>query len=205
MEGFADSSKRARAGAKRFDLTGLRKAVEDNRVMPAIGVVWQPPGEASHYDLEPDQSGNGTDILVHVQKMPHEEPLLCYLACSSMWRIPPVGTVVALLVPDGDLEAGAIIVGMLPSGSPPAGLDGSTAILDVPKIVMRATAGDAELDATGNVVLGGGTTAAAIANTGTPAAMGLVDWMAAVTSFVNGLASGTLTGPSGYTSTKVKA
>jgi hypothetical protein len=205
MDGFSESSKRGNASAKRVDLTDLRAALRDGRAWTSIGQVYLPPGETSHFDLEPDQSGNGTDVLVHVQQMPNGEPLLCRLACSGVWRIPPVGWEVDLIIPDGELEGGAYIVGAHTTGTVPAALDGDTLTGEAPKVNLKATAGDSVLDASGSVLLGGGTLAVVIANTGTPTAMGLVDWMAAVTSAVNGLAPGSLTGPSGYSSAKVKA
>lgn len=203
MRGFADNSKRSSGGAKRFDLTDLRKALADHRVMPAIGVVYQPQGEPSHYDLEPDQSGNGTDVLVYVMKMPNEEPLLCYLAGGGIWRIPPVGTAVVLLIPDGDLDAGATIVGMLSSGAPPAALDGDTAVCEVPKINFKATGGDAEIDASGSVKLGGGTDPAAVASSA------FETWIGQVETAINTLAPGSiaplLASDTTHKSAKVKA
>jgi len=187
MDGFSDSSKRVRPSAKRLDLTDVREALKDGRVSPALGVVWQPPDQPSHFDLEPDQGGTSTDVLVHVQKMPNEEPLLCYLACGGLWRIPPVGSVVALIIPDGELDAGAVIVGVLASGAPPAALDGSTAALEAPKVHFKATAGDAELDASSSVKLGGGTTAAVIASTV------FESWAGQVETAINTLAPGSIT------------
>ena len=151
MDGFGDSSKRGSGGAKRIDLTELRAAMKDERAWASLGLVWLPPGETSHYDLEPDQSGTGTDVLVHVQQMPNGEPLLCRLACAGVWRIPPVGWEVDLIIPDGELEGGAYIVGAHSPGTVPAALDGDTLAAEAPQVNVKATAGDAVFEASGVV------------------------------------------------------
>jgi hypothetical protein len=203
MEGFGDSSKRPRPGAKRLDLTELRAAMRDERAWTALGLVWLPPGETSHYDLEPDSNGQGTDVLVHVQQMPNGEPLLCRLACAGVWRIPPIGWEVDLVIPDGELEGGAYIVGAHSPGTVPAWLDGDTLGGEAPKVRFEATAGNAEINASGHVILGGGTAPAAVASTA------FETWIGQVETAINSLAPGAiaplLAGETTHKSAKVKA
>lgn len=149
-----------RLGAKRLTRADIAELVRDERVWCGVAVVVKRDGESSHYEI------TSSDVFVEVDLMPSNIPLTCRLAAaaggpgSGLWRVPPVGAEVAVCIPGGELEAEAMIVGVLSSGTAPSGLDADTMVLINPKnVVIRSDNGDVSIDAHGKVHLqtsGGG-------------------------------------------------
>jgi hypothetical protein len=147
-------------GAKRLDMSGVRAALADRRYWLGIGLVYEPSGEP-HYEVDEDLG-----VLVNVELMPEREPLLCRLGglgqggAYGVWRIPPVGSEVAVAVPGGDIGGDTIIVGVLASGGVPDELDEETLVVKAPKVVIIADGavevGEAGLVSTDGVVHGTG-------------------------------------------------
>lgn len=170
------TSKGGRRGVRRMDKSGMSAAVMDRRYWVGLGIVYLPDGEAAHYELDED-----VGILVNVRLMPNEEPLLCRLGgfgeggSQGVWRIPPVGSEVAVAVPGGAIDGETIIVGVLASGGTPAELDADTLVVRAPKVVIIAEGaveiGQSGLTITDGVVHGSGidpftgATYAALSNT----------------------------------------
>lgn len=138
-------------GARKLPLDTMREALADGKVYSALGVVRKFDGETAHYELD------GEDVLVDVEIMPNGERALCRLACGAgpglgLWFVPPEGTEVAVLVPQGDLEADPVVVGCLSSGDVPDGLTTSNWVIVVPAggqlLVHDGSAGSAQALAT---------------------------------------------------------
>jgi len=131
-------SKRGRGGAKRLSMPEIRAAFADRSLWTGIGLVFKPGDASAHWEKDDD-----IGILVHVELVPNGEPLMARLGglgsggSYGVWRIPPIGSEVALLL-HGDLDDEAIIVGILSSGGVPAELDADTLVVKSPKIVIIA-------------------------------------------------------------------
>jgi len=153
-----------RGGAKTLDVPEMRELFADPRTWTGLGLVVKRQGEDSHFEIVDG------DVLVEVDLMPEGTPLLCRLgslaggAGRGLWRIPPVGTEVALVIPGGDLsETGGdpLIVGVLSTGTIDADLNGDILLLVNDKAVkIKSTGEDVIVDAPASgkkVLLGGGT------------------------------------------------
>lgn len=125
-------------GTRRLDMSSVRQAMRDRRYWVGVGLVYQPNGE-EHWEIDDD-----IGVLVNVTLMPDGEPLLCRLAglgeggINGVWRIPPVGSEVAVGIPAGDIENDPILLGVLSSGGVPAELDADTLVVRGPKVVIIA-------------------------------------------------------------------
>lgn len=119
---------RTRKGSKRLDMAQLREALKDGRLWTALGVVTKFPGESSHFEIL--EGDGGTDVMVDVEFMPNRERVSCRLGTDGgggVWRIPPVGTEVAVLIPMGDLDMDAIITATVSDA--PEQLDETTTVV----------------------------------------------------------------------------
>jgi hypothetical protein len=95
----------------------IRQSMRDGKAWTGLGVVRQFPGESSHFDIE------GAEVLVDVELVPNGERILCRLAAAGgggYWTIPAIGEEVAVVIPEGDVEADPVIVGTLSDA--PAGV-----------------------------------------------------------------------------------
>lgn len=114
---------RLRKPTKRSDLLALREALADGKVHVSLAiVVLEGP---SHFEVV-----EGADILVDVELQPSGVRCTARLGGMGVYAIPPVGAEVVVLVPDGELEAGPVIVAR--SGEAPNGLDATTLVVVVP-------------------------------------------------------------------------
>lgn len=119
-------------GARKLPMDTIREALGDPRAWVKLGIVTKFEGETSHYELD------GQDLLVDVELMPERIPVLCRMGSPvggqyfGVWSVPPVGTEVMVVVPDGDLEADPVIVSCLSTGQLPQG----AATLDEQTIVI---------------------------------------------------------------------
>jgi hypothetical protein len=106
---MASRVNRGRLGGRTVNRAEVRDALEDGRVHCALGLVVKRPNETSHYSLETDDTGSPVDVLVEVDLMPRQEAVTCRLGAlaggpgSGIWRIPPPGTEVMVMVPRGEL------------------------------------------------------------------------------------------------------
>jgi len=148
-------SKRGRRAVRRLPANEIRAALVDGRVWAGLGVVYQ-DDSGSHYDVD-DELG----VLVHVRLMPAEEPLLCRLGGlgsggdGGVWRIPPVGTEVVVVIPSGDIDDDPCIVATLASGGTPGELDEDTLVVKAPKVTIIATGGAVEIGEAGLITTDG--------------------------------------------------
>ena len=108
---------------KRFDMTALREALADGKVHASLAIVVQ--DGASHFEV-----AEGADVLVDVELQPSGVRTSARLGGMGIYAIPPVGAEVVVLVPDGELEAGVVIVAR--TGEAPNGLAGDTLIVVAP-------------------------------------------------------------------------
>lgn len=128
---------RSGRGSRRLEMSAMRVALGDGRYWAGIGLVYKPNGEPSHFEIDDD-----VGVLVHVELMPSQEPLMCRLGglgqggTHGVWRIPPVGSEVAVLIPNGSLEGGPVLVAVLASGGVPSELDGDTVVIKGPSNVL---------------------------------------------------------------------
>jgi len=137
-------TKRPAHGRRRVDLGAMREALADGKVYTGIALVVERDG--SHFTIEDG------DVLVELELMPSEEPLTARMGAAGggsgvgIWFIPPAGSEVAVLVPDGELACGPIIVGVLSSGALPADVAaGVTVIANSSVLVTDGTTGAEEL------------------------------------------------------------
>lgn len=149
--------KRSGRGAKRMDPQALRELLKDSRLHCIRAKVWKPPGETTHWAAEKDSGGN-TFILVHVLTIPHAIDLTCRLGSQvagggqGLWRIPDIGTEVAVENPDGALEFEPTIIGVMDSGNPPSRVGTNRTIL-VANDIVEITAPKVYLGPTPEVIV----------------------------------------------------
>jgi hypothetical protein len=132
-------------GAKPLEMQALRKILEDRRMWCGLGLVVKRDGETSHFEIETDDSGNPSDVLVEVDLMPEGIPVTARLGCgagslgSGGWKIPAPGTEVVWMAPHGEMEADVMIVGTLATRAVPGALDADTYVLVQPKNLIIAS------------------------------------------------------------------
>lgn len=106
-----------------MDMVALREALADGKVHGAIGVVVVEDG--AHFEVV-----EGAEVIVHLELQPSGVRCSGRLSGMGLYAVPPVGAEVIVLVPDGELEAGAVIVGR--TGEAPDGLSSMTLVVVVP-------------------------------------------------------------------------
>lgn len=146
-------SKRRRARGKAIDMAQVKSALRDGKAWTSLGVVRQFPGESSHFEID------GDDVLVDVELVPSNERVLCRLAAAGgggFWTVPAVGEEVAVLVPEGDIEADPIILGTF--STPPGDVAVDRIIITRGEVKIVA---DHAVIESPNVELGGGNLVAA--------------------------------------------
>ena len=146
---------RGRKAAKRVDTSALEALVADGRMWCKLGKVFAPDG-GSHWQVKDGK------LLIEVETLPDGIDLTCRLATWGSgggfggWSIPRVGSIVAVLVPDGMPEFHPIVIGVLDCNATPTGVgEGMTLIADDRTVAIRAPKvqlGDS--DATEQAVLG---------------------------------------------------
>lgn len=130
---------RLRKATHRFDPTALREALADGKVHASLALVVQEG--ASHFEVV-----EGADVHVFVELQPSGVTCTARLAGSGIYSIPPVGAEVVVLVPDGEIEAGPVIVAR--TGEAPGGLAPDTLVVVAPAggrvLVHDGTAAEAK-------------------------------------------------------------
>lgn len=127
---------------QRLDIAQIREALRDGKIWTALGVVTRFPGESVHYEIDDDGGG----VTVDVELVPNRERVACRLGSGSgggVWRIPPEGAEVAVLVPMGDLDADPIITCVV--SSPPAQLTDDTETVVVASGKVKVIAPEIDL------------------------------------------------------------
>ncbi len=135
-------TKRPKHAKRRLDLSAIKEALKDERAFPCLGVVTD-EGVDSHFSLD------GEDLLIEVELVPGEEQVTARMgfgagSSAGIWFVPPVGTEVALIICDGDVEAGVFIVGVLSSGAVPSDIASGVTVIAAPsKVLIHDGAGGA--------------------------------------------------------------
>ncbi len=136
-------TKRPRHSTRRIDTSSLKEllGLEGDMIFPCLGIVTDEDVD-SHFSIE--GTGDGTDLFIEVQLVPGDERMTARMgvagagAGQGIWFIPPVGTEVVLIICDGEIEAGAVIVGVLSTGSLPNGVAaGTTVITNSSKVLIH--------------------------------------------------------------------
>jgi uncharacterized protein involved in type VI secretion and phage assembly len=133
----------SRIGHRRIERADLAHVMADNRCWTGIGIVVARDG-GEHYEIE-EEDGAPVDVLVEVDLMPRRESVTCRLAAVSggpgagLWKVPPVGAEVVVAIPEGQLEAGPIIIGVLSTRDVPGALDADKLILINPGDIIIAS------------------------------------------------------------------
>lgn len=114
----------------------------DGRFWTGIGTVLPAQG-GDHFDLH-----DGQDCTVEVELHPGGRVITARVgsagggANQGVWRIPDPGDEVAVLVPDGEEDAGGIITCVLSTGQVPDSLGGALLVRGIPRVIVQ---GDAEV------------------------------------------------------------
>lgn len=145
--------KRRRTKAKRFDPGDLFHLTDPDKrgfFYTLIGLVVSPEG-ASHFELI-KKSGQIVDVLIEVETQPDQLDLTCRLGsvaggpAAGVWTVPPVGTEVAIICPNGKLDFQPVIVGILSTGNVPDGVaEGVTVIANGEVLIHDGSGGAAPL------------------------------------------------------------
>lgn len=105
--------------SKRWDLSDLASVLEDPRTHFKIGRVFKPDSNTEHWSLYKGEDGTKSMVMVEVETIPDSQDLTCRLATKPAWYIPKVGELVAVAVPDGEIDHCPLIVGILDTGAAP--------------------------------------------------------------------------------------
>ena len=131
---------RGRKSSRRIDTDAIAAMCRDGRMWCKLGKVFKPDDQTAHW-----QVNDKGMILIEVETMPDGLDLTCRLATSGsgggfgLWAIPRVGSIVAVLVPDGQIEFEPVIVGVLDNNAAPDGLDETLTLLaDDRPVAIRA-------------------------------------------------------------------
>jgi len=88
--------------------------MKDGRVWGEIGQVYK-PDDGPHFFVDTDNEGRRR-TYIEVRTMPGGNDLTCRLATKPSWYIPDPGEIVAVLVPDGQIDHCPLVVGITDSG-----------------------------------------------------------------------------------------
>ncbi len=140
--------RRLGSSARRFDPAAFRELMDDGKIHLCRALVVLEG--AQHYEIV----DGGADVLIDVQLLPSGTPCTARLGGLGggpglgFWAIPPVGAEVVVGVPEGDLEAGVVILACESTGQVPDGLGPTTYVICVPAggqlLVHDGAAGDAK-------------------------------------------------------------
>lgn len=109
-------------GSKPLDLSTMRELLRDRRTWVAHGVVEKPEGEL-HFEI-----ADG-DVMIEVRLADTGIPVTCRLAATcGIWRVPAVGTEVAVLIPKGEIDGDPVVIATL-EAAPDQIADGHTVIV----------------------------------------------------------------------------
>lgn len=118
--------KRRRIGAKKLDVSDLKRAIRDQRAWVKLAIVVDVDDDGSHFALVEDEAGNVVDVVVEVETVPDRVQLTCRLtglvggAGAGIWAVPAIDDEVLVCLPDGELDFMACIVATLGSRDVPS-------------------------------------------------------------------------------------
>lgn len=141
--------KRRKVGAKRLDLSDFRAALRDRRVWTGVGVVYKPSGESQHYEIV-SESGTNVDVLVDVLLKPNDLDITCRLGApgggpaAGLWAIPPEGSEVVVILPEGELDFMPVIVATLSTGEIPDGVAPNVTVIANGEVLIHDGNGGSE-------------------------------------------------------------
>lgn len=104
----------------------------------AIGTVMPAQG-GQHYDTH-----GGKDVTVEVELHPSGATITCRIGSAAggpdqgVWGVPEPGDEVAVLIPDGEIDAGGIVVATLSSGGAPDRAAPKTVLVKADKVIVQA-------------------------------------------------------------------
>ena len=134
---------RGRKASRRVDTGAIEAMVRDGRIWTTLGKVMKPDSANEHWKIKTLDDGGGI-ILIEVETLPDSMDLTCRLGTSGfgggggLWAIPPVGSIVVVAVPAGEVEFLPTIVGVLDNNAAPVGLsDTLTLLVDDRTIAVR--------------------------------------------------------------------
>lgn len=135
---------RGRKASKRIDTTALESLMGQGPVQVKIGKVFAPDAQTQHWKRQQFKDG-GECIVIEVETIPDGSDLTCRLATwgsgggNGGWAIPRVGTIVAVLVPEGVVEFHPLVIGVLDCNNVPLGVgEDFTIIVDDRPVAVRA-------------------------------------------------------------------
>ena len=154
---------RGRKASRRVDTGAIEAMVRDGRIWSTLGKVMKPDSANEHWQVKDGK------ILIEVETLPDSMDLTCRLGTSGfgggggLWAIPPVGSIVVVAVPDGEVEFMPTIVGVLDNNAAPDRVSPDRVILvssvpveiTAPKVILGPDPGDI-IEATDGVVTGQG-------------------------------------------------
>lgn len=103
------------SGVARLPLHEIRRMMDDGRVWCVLGKVIKPDENGAHYYK--DTTNGKSRVMIEVETIPDGMDLTCRLATRPTYYIPPVGALVAVLIPSGELEHCPLVVGVLDNGA----------------------------------------------------------------------------------------
>ncbi len=125
--------RRKRKAVKRPDLSAIKEALRDNRAFVRVAKVIADDKGGPHFSIDDG------DILVVVETVPLEEEVTCLVTSpvggggAGIFAVPPVGSEVFVVLPDGEIDFMPAIIGVLTGGTAPSGLSTSTIVVVAPE------------------------------------------------------------------------
>lgn len=115
---------------RKADLTFIKEALRDRRCWGCLGVVVDDGG--GHWGFIDG------DVIVDIELQPSEERISAVMGSpagglgAGIWSIPPVGSEVIVLVPDGEFDFQPTIVAVTNGETQPNGLSENTIVIQAP-------------------------------------------------------------------------
>lgn len=123
--------KRGRRASQVFDPSDWRKLFADQRQWVVLARVDTHDGEVEHFFADVDQLGQRS-IFVDVVSIPGEIEMTCrLLGEGGIWRIPRIGALVYVALPDGIVDFVPAIVGVAGNPTDTSGLSETTAVIQL--------------------------------------------------------------------------
>lgn len=127
-------TRKQRPHGRRVDTSAMREILFDTRSWLHVGIVVK-DGD-THFEQD------GKDVIVFVELMPSEMLIACRLANfgggagQGIYRVPAVGSEVAVGIPGGDPECGGIVLGTLSTAQVPDGVAESRIVVVAPEVLV---------------------------------------------------------------------
>jgi hypothetical protein len=123
--------RRRRASAQHADLGALRKLLRDRRTWCAMARVEAHEGQVEHFELATGEDGERA-VYVDVVTIPGNVELRARLAGDGgLWRIPAVGTLCYVGLPDGQIDGYPVLMAVVGAPTATSGLATDTVVLQL--------------------------------------------------------------------------